>query len=247
MAIRKYFTFNGESSKDFGVYLTGNNTYNGTTKRQSKQTVAGRNGDVIISEDSYENQDYPYTIGIFANTEAELDEKIEKFRSWLLSSYGYCRLEDDYHPNEYRMAQFAGDISLSITNLLHAEGEISFDCKPQRFLKSGEKTIEFTENGEIENPTRFGSSPLIQIWGTGTLSIGIGHIKIDDSYSEDSILVDCDRYNSYTVLGVNANKYVTVDFNYFDHYYPELGAGHSHVILGSGITKVAITPRWWTL
>lgn len=247
MAVRKYFTFNGESSKDYGIYLTGNNTFNGTTKRQSKTTVQGRNGDVIISDDSYENQDYPYTVGMFANTETELDEKIENFRSWLLSSYGYCRLEDDYHPNEYRMAQFAGDINLTITNLLHAEGNISFDCKPQRFLKSGEKAIEFTTSGSIENPTRFGSKPLITITGVGKVNIGLGHITISEGFTWDEITVDCEQCNCYGALGYNANKYVTVDWNTYSHYFPVLGAGHNDVYLGDGISKVVITPRWWTL
>ena len=48
MEVRKQFLFDGKSSLDFGCYITGSDTFNSASKTQSKISVPGRNGDVIV-------------------------------------------------------------------------------------------------------------------------------------------------------------------------------------------------------
>lgn len=246
MSIWKTFTFNGVNSKEYGIYLTGDSTFDGTSKTQSKVSVSGKNGDIIVSDDRYENQSYPLKIGFYGNTQSELHTKARNIRSWLLSSYGYCRLEDDYHSDEYRMAHFAGNISFTVTDLLHAEGLITFDCKPQHFLLSGEKSISYTNSGTIENPTLFNSQPLIHVYGYGTLQIGSGTIVLSEASKSNYFTIDCERWNTYDG-DLNANSLITVSSKGIAHDYPVLESGTNSVTIGSGITKVEIIPRWWTL
>lgn len=250
MSIRKKFIFNGRSSFDFGVYLTGSSTFNAVSKSQNKVSVPGRNGDLIISNDRYENQNYVLHVGIIDST--NLHERLRDFRSFLLSSKGYCRLEDEYHPDEYRMAQFIGPVDFETTLLIIAETDLTFDCKPQHFLKSGEIKYSF-EKSNIEetlyNTTLFNSNPLITISGYGTLKIGNGIIEIANGQPENagSIICDCETMNSSFETGGNANSYVSVKREAYEHLYPQLVPGNNIIKFDSTITSMALEPRWWML
>jgi phage-related protein len=57
--------------------------------------------------------------------------------------------------------------------------EIGFDCKPQRFLKSGEETIVFTQSNSVFNQYGEVALPVISIFYRESVSVKIGDIKID--------------------------------------------------------------------
>ena len=121
---------------------------------------------------------------------------------------------------------------------------LNFDCKPQRFLKTGELPIEVEKNGisRIQNPTGFSSLPLIRVFGTsgGTLTIGDQEITISDFGNE--IVIDSEIQDVY--LGTT-NKNSLVKF--MDKGFPSLGVGETSISFTGGITKVEVTPRWYTI
>lgn len=245
MGIRKHFEFNGKSSLDYGLYITGSSTYNFTSKSIEKMSVPGRNGDLLVSNDRYENQTYTLTVGFFDTS--NFHEKARNIRNWLMSADGYCRLEDDYHPDEYRMAVYTGGADISVTDLVHGEFELSFDCKPQHFLKSGEIKQTFTTTGDIKGSENqiYLAEPLVRIYGTGTLTIGLGTItvlKAGTSYI-DIDCAECYAYEDYN----NRNENISVSFNSQEHAFPKIGAESKHIAFPSTITKVEVTPRWWLL
>ena len=56
--------------------------------------------------------------------------------------------------------------------------------------------------------------------------------------------IDCDICECYRgSLADNRNSYVKL----LSGSFPTLKAGTSGVTLGSGITRIVITPRWWKL
>lgn len=64
--------------------------------------------------------------------------------NWLHQGSGYLRLEDSYEPSYYRLASYKENANL--TNILAQGGQatITFDCKPQRFLKEETQWIVST-------------------------------------------------------------------------------------------------------
>lgn len=238
MAINS-ITFNGQNSLDYGLYVSGNQTFNSAEKDYSKVSVPGRNGDLLVFNKRYKNVNIAYDAILIENYE----ENTERVRAWLMSADGYCRLEDTYHPNEFRLASFSGPIDFNTKMLEAGETTLTFDCKPQRWLKSGEQTILITpdNNRSIVNPTLFESKPLLRIYGTGQILIGTGNITINEQDSE-YIDVDCDIMDCYEGL-VNRNGNVTIS------KWPTFTAGNNYVVFpdNSNIAKIYITPRWWTL
>lgn len=233
------FTYNGVSSSSFtGVYVGGQATFGAPQRDVTKVAIPGRNGELIRDNGRFLNTQIAYTIVImndFVNTARQI-------KDWLMSVRGYARLEDTYQPNHYRMARVADVIEFE-TGAYNATGkaQVIFDCKPQRFLKSGETEQTFSSSGTITNPTPFDAKPLIRLSGNGTLSVQIGNMTITATNVSFYVDIDCESMNCYKG-DVNKNSSVT----FSTHAFPVLPSGDTGIVPGSG-TTVAITGRWWEL
>lgn len=173
--IFKTLEFDGESSKSYGVYITGEAVYNAPEKDVEMISIPGRNGSFALDKGRFENIDVKYPAGIFATNEGDFASAISDFRNYLCSKKGYCRLTDDYNPDEYRLAIYKSGLEVTPAQLKAGQFEITFDCKPQRYMMSGESEVEMVSTGElakqIMNPTLFESKPLLAITGSGTIRI----------------------------------------------------------------------------
>lgn len=157
--MRNYFTFGDYDSREFGVFITRDGVYNAPKRVYRQIQVPGRNGDLMLDEGRFENIDVTYPCLIYKC----FDANVEGLRNALLSHNGYVRIMDSYHPDEYRLGCFSEELSV-VPKVLGDGGtfEVTFNCKPQRFLTGGEVVHKYTEDASINNPTLFASKPLIR-------------------------------------------------------------------------------------
>jgi phage-related protein len=92
------------------------------------------------------------------------------------------------------------DPEMSVLNR-QGQFDVKFSCKPQTYLKSGEKPKEFTASGSIYNPTMFDALPLMRIYGEGELEIGLETIRVKrvDNYID----IDCELEDAYKEFAGN--------------------------------------------
>ena len=169
--IYKSLVFDGESSRDYGIYITGAAVYNAPERDVEMISIPGRNGAFALDKGRFENIEVSYPAGIFADTETDFAEAISDFRNYLCSRKGYVRLTDEYNPNEFRMAVYKSGLEVSPAQLKAGEFNIVFDCMPQRYLTSGETTITVADGQTVTNPTLFASSPMLEVTGYGNINI----------------------------------------------------------------------------
>lgn len=151
MAVFKSLTFDGENSLDYGVYITGEAVYNAPGRVVDMVTIPGRNGSLAIDQGRFENIEITYPAGAFGTTQTEYSKVMRAFRNFLASRYRYVRLEDDYHPDEYRLGLFKSGLEVDPVSMSRAgEFDIVFDCKPQRFLKSGEVPVSGADWSNVQ-------------------------------------------------------------------------------------------------
>lgn len=186
--IFKTLTLDGVSSKDYSVYITGEAVFNSPARDVEMITIPGRNGSFALDKGRFENIEVTYPAGIAADTEAEFREAISDFRNFLASRNGYVRLEDDYNPNEYRLAVYKSGLDVTPAQLRAGEFDITFDCKPQRYLKTGEDAISVDSGDVVSNPTLFASSPMLEVEGYGTIDWGDGEIKVENGPIGDIVV-----------------------------------------------------------
>jgi phage-related protein len=161
----------------------------------------------------------------------------------MLSRVGYKILSDTYHPGNFRLAVFRGDIQPE-TGPYNKAGsfDLVFECKPQLYLVAGLSIQTFTGSGGIENPTPYTALPNIRVYGYGSIGVGSETITIAET-PYPYIDIDCEAMDA-RYMANNANSYVTVTGDVF----PTLpGAVTTALTISGNITKIEIQPRWWTV
>lgn len=235
--LKNWLIFAGQSSKDYGMFISGVETFNGAERDVTDVEVPGRDGSLTIDNGRY--KDVPLTYRAFVHK--KFQGNVQAFRNILLMSRGYQRLEDTFHLNEFRLAKFTGQFESEPKKNFEFGGfDINFLCYPQRFLKSGEVPQTFTTSNNLFNQHLTTTKPLVRVYGTGTVTIGGIPITIvnADSYTD----IDCETESAYRG-SVNCNGNIQLS----DGKFWSLKPGANQIVLGSGITSIEITPRWWIL
>ena len=203
----KGFTFDSKSSKDFGVYLTGVTVFDAPVRDVEMITIPGRNGTYARDGGRFDNIEVKFRASAVGDDQTDFATGISNLRNYLCSKTGYKRLEDEYNPDEYRMAVYKSGLEVSPILLEKGTFDITFDCKPQRFLKSGETATSVANNGTISNPTLFDSHPLLQFTSNGsagTINLGTQQIMVLNAILG---MTDLDL----SIASSSASGYVIVD------------------------------------
>ena len=228
--------FNGKSGDDFHLVVQRYPDVILPVRKNEKVSVPGRNGDILIQQDAFENVSQRYEIYISAE-QTRLTPITHKVAEWLCVK-GYHRLEDSYFLDTFRLAAFNG--GLEIENILNRFGRatIEFDCKPQRFYKFGDFFIDVDDGDKLKNPSPFTAKPILQVSGSGTATITINDktLELTDC---DNLTIDCELMQAYR-NGISMNGTVSGDF--FD-----LPQGESEIYWTGGITGIQLKPRWFTI
>lgn len=230
-----YLTFNGIKSSDYGVFISGAQSYNAPEYDQTLFSVPGRSGDLVITNGRFKNMAviYPAFIRDGFSTSGKA------FVNALRAEAGYKTLTSTYDTDHFRLATFSQALDFKTgPGNRSAKFDLVFDCKPQRFLTSGSTVITLNASGSVTNPTLYDALPLLRVYGTGTVTVNGTAVTINSAGSYTDI--DCDIQDCFRG-SVNCNNNVTLtDF-------PTLSPGSNTITLGTGITQVKITPRWWEL
>ena len=233
---RQYITYDGQDLRNFGLYISGVNVFNAPERAYDEITIPGRNGLLLGSERRLENIPVVYPSFIYTNFKTNASN----LRSFLLSKIGYKKLIDTYHPDEFRLGFYAGGLEAEMTSKLDAgQFDLTFNCKPQRYLTSGETPITLNASGTVTNPTLFDAQPLIRVYGTGGITVNGVTITISeaDGYTD----IDCEIMEAYK--GSTLKNYA-ISMNSVN--FPVLSPGNNTITF-DGVTSATITPRWWTL
>lgn len=236
--MRSFFTFGPIKSIDYGVWISGEGTFNRPKRAYTEKTIPGRNGTLLIDEGRFLNVDLVYPAFIAD----DMPGRIDAFLNDLASMTGYQRLEDTYHPYEFRMAQFTGEVKVQTEGYMNRHGgfNISFNTMPQRYLKSGEKAIAYTVDGTILNRTQMPSKPFLRVFGSAAGTVGIASQTITISAIDGYVDIDCEIMDAYKgTTNCNGNVAFTGPIT--------IPAGVHGITMTGGITKVEISPRWYIL
>ena len=234
MRDNEVITFNGKDLSDYGVYYDGSRSFTKPQKQIDLFQIPGRSGDLTITQGRFSNVNISYDCYIVRNFKDNYLNLIND----LSVLEGYGRLETTEEPDIYREAVFMDEMEAT-PGQFNKNGTftLSFNCKPQKWLKSGEKGIAVTSSSTLLNPCQFDSKPLIAVSGTGSITINSSVLTLANNTS--TTYIDCDIQDAYEGT-INRNGDLTVT-----NGFPVLKPGANTVSV-SGCT-IVITPRWWRL
>lgn len=206
-------------------------------------SVPGRSGDVFIFQNAYNNILQAYEVYAGDGTPGNAPTSWGALAAALYKD-GYQKLTDTYDADHFRLAVFLDAISAANSQNRHGSAVLTFNCRPERFLNSGDVYQNVTNGQTLTNPTGFTAKPLIMVDiepnVTASLIVGGSTLTIESPYKtvHGSVYLDSETMNAYTGA-LNRNQYVSGT-------YPVLGS-ESLVEFETGINSVRIKPRWWEL
>lgn len=271
-------TFNGITSTSVGVQVAHPPKFVYPEKDSEAVHVPGRNGDIIIDKDSYKNvpREYELTVYDQAHPDWTYHERMTKLSNWLHSARGYAKLSDTYDAGYFRKARYVEQAE-EFENFIEqgGTGTITFDCRPERFLDSGEETVvkEKASSGTttltLQNPTQYYSKPYIKLYGTtgsgstpgvltGTLRLNVHGAGVNNiivitgaqlTGGQPYLIVD----SELQVVSSNSDTPFTYTlpegFPLLDPPDPNVSNRNlifSWVAAGD-ISKIEVIPRWYTI
>lgn len=242
--IFKSLRFGEIDTRGYDVFISGDAVFDSPDRDIEMVEIPGRNGSFALDKGRFANIEVTYPAGIGEMNAASFKRKIEGLRNALASQRGYQRLEDDYNGEEYRMAIYKGGLEVSPASLKAGQFDIVFDCKPQRFLKSGDEENTITSGDTITNPTLFDSHPLLKIEGYGNININDEPIIVNSVPLGDVTLINGFQETS----GTRWVKYFDTDqFNAGDTITVGAGAVYDNLIQrNSNIVVDAQVPTTYT-
>lgn len=237
--MKHYFVFDGVDSRDFLTDICEQNAYDAPAREYTRIDIPGRNGQLLIDEGRYSNVAMEYSVIMVDH----FRQHIDRLRNALSTRVGYKRLEDTYHPDEFYSAVYTGGFEVTTTShTTVGRFVLSFERKPQRWLKSGEDVHSCTDSLVLVNPELTIAKPLIRVYGEGTLTINGNEITVAYPSGQNPEYIDIDSEIEDVYKGQeNHNSAVTLP----DRHFPVLLPGENEIVC-DGLT-CEITPRWWRL
>lgn len=132
---------NGINSNNYGVIISGGGTYATPRRKVTSTPVPGRNGDIQYDENAFENCIVTYPCGIAKGFESDYLPFIRKLKAQPV----YSKITDTYHPLYFRYGTVIEEMVPEVGTILRSgKFDLQFDCKPQRFLTSGDTPTSYT-------------------------------------------------------------------------------------------------------
>lgn len=142
----QHLTINGvDICQDFHVICDEKQAFKRPERNVSTALVNGRNGEILTDYKSMKNVEIVYTCVISENFRRNYNALMD----YLYSIEGYVEIIDDNDGDCYRQGYFVGNTDVDQITQDGGRFTITFNCKPQRFLRSGEQPLIFeAEEGE---------------------------------------------------------------------------------------------------
>ena len=240
-----FFTYNGISSADFGLHIESKNIFSAPEYDISFQSIPGRSGDLIVSNNRFANVKVTYTVFVRRNTVEDLSDLLRAVKGWLYTEPDrYHEIADSYDSLYLRYGVISG--SLDIEDQLNKVGcfTVTFNCKPYRYKKDGLLETPVTSGSSLFNPEAFSAKPLITLTGNGDFMLTLQNGGYNRSWQfkgiESGITCDSEQMNFYSGT-TPMNDKVSGDG------FPRLQPGVNTISWVGTVTSLVVQPRWVTL
>lgn len=227
-------TFNGKPFSDFETFFDGSQMFVTPEKDVSFFTIPGKNGDLSISNDRYNNKN----VNVNCFIRSDFRKNFSGLMNYLLSQEGYKRFESSKEPDVFMLAQFVNTVEPTTGAFLKfGNFTLTFNFKPQKWLKTGENPIAITNSATVYNPSLMSAKPLLKVRGTGDIIINGKTLTL--SRNTSTTYIDFEIQDAYEGT-INRNSDLIVNDG-----FPDLVPGENTISV-NGCT-IELIPRWWRL
>nr|DAY60572.1 MAG TPA: distal tail protein [Caudoviricetes sp.] len=225
--------FNGHNCREFNLIVSKYPSIPRLNEEYDEVKIEGRNGPLYINKGTYENRKIDIEFKLISKTE-EYYTDFEQVEEWL------SNIEDNsliYGRDDRKFTVkkvIIGDLKKELR--VCGAFKVTFICDP--FMRDIEETnIDIINNSEINNSGDFAIEPIIEITGSGDISIEINNsIEVTFKGIKNKVIL-----NSELMLCLDADGNSILNKMYGD--FPTFKQGKNTIVINGSITKATLKFR----
>lgn len=231
--MRSYIFYNNQNSNDLGLIIE--NTPEIPTANFTYDEIEIDGGENLTIKNSFTDIEFKINFAYFADPEEYLSKK-QRIDSWLLSNINKYLIYSLDNFVAYRVKKIVID-NTTTTSKTVRHFTVTFTCTGLKYLISGLEPIEITSSGmTLNNFWSYEAKPLLNIYGSGTITITINGSSFTIKNISSYVIVDSELKECYKD-STNKGKDMTGE-------YPVLLIGKNTISWTGTVTKIELTPRW---
>lgn len=227
MIHKSWFIWKDINSLDLGIIINKLPSIIKAEKNISKIDVIGRNG--------FLTQDYNTYKPCVKSVECTIKnlENIDAICTWLDGNDNVIFSNEE---NRIYKATIINQIPIDKIARTYHRFIIQFECQPFKYSRNDNPIIKITETKEITNPGTVESTPVITIYGYGSIDLNINDNIINLTNVADHIIIDSEIMDCYRD-GQLMNNYMKGNF-------PMFKVGTNKISWMGNVQRIEIKPNW---
>ena len=213
------FSFKGISSDSLDIIVKEMPPMPRAERNIETLQISGRNSSLHIDNKNFLSRNY--TLSCIAKNKEHINQICSLF-------LGTGKLTLSKYPDIYFNATIKNQISFNTYLTYLQEFPLQFEIEPIAYSVE-EISKEFTQSGELELDGNCEISPILEIEGTGIITINGRSIEL----LESGITIDCNLMQCLNKTIAKNDKVILEDF-------PTLQPGINNIVLNEGITKLNV-------
>ena len=224
-----WFIFKGQDSRDYGILLSSVPEKVRAERRVDYVTIPGRSGELTVDEGAYKS----YVLSLECGTRGS--DKLDEIVTWL-NGAGDLILSTE--PEKRLRASIYNKISIADMIYLYNSFLLQFRVQPFKYsVNAASDRLTLTAPISLRNGGTVYSEPLIEIYGSGDITLTINGEAFPLYGVEESIVIDSERMEVYKGNVSQNSKFGGADF-------PRFAVGQNALGWTGKVQKVRIEPRW---
>lgn len=224
-----YIDFKQQTNLQFGFMVTRRPSVPAPELRGEYVQVAGRDGSLLVTDNTYENISIPVDLNYVSRPDKQLTS-FRRLKSWIRGS-GPLRFSDD--PDVFYKVKACGISGNSRDHIVGSRCVADFICDPFSYFDSGLVPIS---PGNIYNPYDK-AHPRYIITGSGDCTLTVNGKTIDVYDIDGKLIIDSDLFLAFKEDLTAQNN--NVDGEYEDLFLEE---GMNEVSIAGA--SLSIIPNW---
>ena len=228
-----FFEYNGHTTTEYGVAVTTRPNVPVATPRGEYVQVAGRNGSLLVTDDTFENIEIDVELN-FVRAEKYWWNTQRILKNWITGS-GTLKFSDD--SDWFYKVKQAMITDTQRRTRMGNELVAHFICEPFQYHVSGQATMSLDE---VKLNPYYEAHPVYAITGTGDFSLVVNSKEVSGTIDRP-IVIDTDLLVAYDNDMKSVNNLLIGDYENL-----WLDSGENDLSITSGFTCL-VKPNWRTL
>lgn len=229
------FLFGGKDSFfDYGMVIEKRPTLPSPKRRMKYIDIPGKSSSIRYDERTYEDISILVECGFHSRENMVL--KIDQIKAWLINS-GETDLVFSFQPDKKFIAQVVNIIDFTQVFKYTSKFPVVFRCRPFKYAVQNEDLLIVSNDIAIHNPGTFVSLPIINLFGSGDISLYINERLIELRGIQNKITINSELEDCYDDDYRNLNSSMNGAF-------PKFNVGNNTIRWVGNVQKLEIKPNW---